>query len=298
MVDCNREEGRIVLSAQSDYDLSSIAGDGEAVDLASLLYDGTPEEWRRRWRREVGSTPRRELLCNVAEFSRGATVSSNVGGTAPMQMHPDRNLALRTFERPVDASEFVDVVAARLGGCDSGAVVVYLDALGELVSDAGIEDTVVALERLRDDLPPAGAVVCSIDADAVGREAHERVAEIADDVVGGAPEAGIEEAGIEESVDRLRRTDPTNFGYARRHWREAKRGIERSERNYPKAKQIHDGLVQPGTTPRTLGAALKAFVELGIIDVWSETVGPTRYDLTAYDGERLREAGNALDAND
>ncbi len=241
------------------------------------------------WRTETGSAPRRELLCNVGTLSRGATASSGVD--SPAQVLPERDLALRTLERPVDAEGFADTVAASLGASDSDTVVVYLDALGELIADAGCEETVAALERLRDDLPSSGVVVCGIDADAVDRATFERIEGLADEVVGPS------EGDVGGAVERLRRSDPTNFGYARRHWREARRGIERCERNYPKAKQIHRRLADPATTPRTLGATLKAFVDLGIIDVWSDTVGPTRYDLTAYDARRLLEAGEALDAN-
>ena len=293
MPDLGREERRGVLSARSDRHPSAFAHESGTADFVSLLYNSTPEEWRRTWRTELGSTPQRELVCNVAAVARGATASSAGGGTASTQVLPDRNLALRTFERPVDASKFVDVVTASLGDRGSGEVVVYLDALAELASDSGLADTVAALERLRDALPPAGIVVCRIDGDAVDHGSFERFAELADDVVGERPEIGITEA-----VDRLRRVDPTNFGYARRHWREAGRAIDRSGRSYPKAKQLHGHLTDPETTPRTLGATLKALVDLGVIDVWSETVGPTRYDLTAYDAERLHEAGKELDASD
>ncbi|WP_058366662.1 hypothetical protein [Haloparvum sedimenti] len=212
---------------------------------------------------------------------------------SPTQVLPDRNLALRTLERPVDAEGFADTVAASLDERDSETVVMYLDALDKLIADAGGESTIAALERLRDDLPPSGVVVCGIDADAVDRATFERFGGLADEVV-----VDHSESNVGRAVERLRRADPTNFGYARRHWREARRGIERCERNYPKAKQIHRRLADPATTPRTLGATLKAFVDLGIIDVWSDTVGPTRYDLTVYDAGRLLEVGEALDAND
>jgi len=56
------------------------------------------------------------------------------------------------------------------------------------------------------------------------------------------------------AVERLSCDDPTTFGYVRRHWAEAKRGIEACDRNYPQSKQVHAALTDPETTPRTLGA--------------------------------------------
>lgn len=289
-----RDERRIVLSAEPERYPAAFGDGSDPVDLASLLYEDTPDEWRRRWRTEVGSPPRRELLCNVAEFARGASASAagDSAGAGTTRMFPDRDLALRTFERPMDPAAFVDTVVDGLNGADSSDLVVYVDALDGLIEDAGVDAVAAALERLRDALPAGGAVVCRMAAETPDRNGFERIANVATDVVG----VSSEDAGA--VVDRLRRSDPTNYGYARRHWEEARQGIERCGRNYPQAKQIHERIADPETTPRTLGATLKALVEVGVIDVWSETVGPTRYDLTTYDADRLRAVGEELDASD
>ncbi|WP_239638680.1 MULTISPECIES: hypothetical protein [Halorubrum] len=109
-----------------------------------------------------------------------------------------------------------------------------------------------------------------------------------DSLVGTDPEA--------DAVELLAREDPTTFGYVRRHWAEAKRGIEACDRNYPQSKQVHAALADPETTPRTLGATLSGLVTLGALDTWSETVGPTRYDLTAYRPDRAWAIGVAVEA--
>ncbi|TKX84759.1 hypothetical protein EXE43_17220, partial [Halorubrum sp. SS5] len=86
-------------------------------------------------------------------------------------------------------------------------------------------------------------------------------------------------------------------GYVRRHWAEARRGIEACDRNYPQSKQVHAALIDPETTPRTLGATLSGLVTLGALETWGDTVGPTRYDLTAYRPDRTRAIGAALEAD-
>ena len=53
-------------------------------------------------------------------------------------------------------------------------------------------------------------------------------------------------------------------------------------------------LSEPETTPRTLGMTLSGLVTLGVLQTWGETVGPTRYDLTAYDPGRMWAVGAAL----
>jgi hypothetical protein len=99
-----------------------------------------------------------------------------------------------------------------------------------------------------------------------------------------------------DAVDEQQEDDPTTFGYVRRHWAEARDGIERCTRNYPQSRQVHAALRNPETTPRTLGAALSGLVRLGVLDTWGETVGPTRYDLTAYDPDRMWVVAAVLSA--
>ncbi|MFB6194339.1 MAG: hypothetical protein ABEI75_04675 [Halobaculum sp.] len=102
----------------------------------------------------------------------------------------------------------------------------------------------------------------------------------------------------DDGIEYLRTVDPTNFGYLRSNWREARRGLEAVEMTYPQSKQVHDAIPDPETTPRTLGAALQALVELGGLDVWGDTVAANRYDMTAYDPERVAAVGAAIDRLD
>ena len=92
---------------------------------------------------------------------------------------------------------------------------------------------------------------------------------------------------LEAALDQLQERNPTNYGYLRQHVEEVCRGIERSDRSYPNAKQLHAELSAPDSTPRALGAALKALESLGVIGIWSDSVGSNRYDLTEYDSERV-----------
>lgn len=99
----------------------------------------------------------------------------------------------------------------------------------------------------------------------------------------------------ETGVTQLRDDDPTNFGYLRRHWREARRGLEAIDMVYPQSKQIHEAIPEADTTPRTLGAALQAFVELGALGVWGDTVAANRYDMSGYDPEMIGAIGQAVE---
>lgn len=99
----------------------------------------------------------------------------------------------------------------------------------------------------------------------------------------------------EMGVTQLRDDDPTNFGYLRSNWREARRGLEAVDMVYPQSKQIHAAIPEPETTPRTLGAALQAFVELGALGVWGDTVAANRYDTRGYDPEMVDEIGRAVE---
>lgn len=99
----------------------------------------------------------------------------------------------------------------------------------------------------------------------------------------------------EMGVTQLRDDDPTNFGYLRSNWREARRGLEAVDMVYPQSKQIHEAIPEPDTTPRTLGAALQAFVELGALGVWGDTVAANRYDTRGYDPEMVDEIGRAVE---
>lgn len=292
MEDRPHEEVGSHLSLQPDRYPDAFRHEDENANLLSILYGTTADEWRRTWRAQVGWTPRKEALIDIAPLSRSAA-AANSGPTT--QMIPNRDIALTTIERPVDPRALVETVASYLDGCTTGTTIVYFDELGELIADMGADDSVSVLEELTALVREAGVrgLFC-LDPELVPEDTVDRLCQVVDSVHGDVRQADE----VERAVDDLRRSDPTNYGYARRHWREAREGIEQCNRNYPQARQIHETLEAPETTSRTLGATLKAFVTLGVIDTWTETVGSTRYDLTAYDGDLLTDVGKALDASD
>lgn len=118
----------------------------------------------------------------------------------------------------------------------------------------------------------------------------------------GPPAGG--EPPLEEAVAGLRAERPETFGYLRRHWRTARDAVAACPLAYPKARQLHAALEsggrEPDATPRALGMALAALVQLGVVDVWgsADTVGATRYDLTGVDPTRIGAAGRAAEALD
>jgi len=257
-------------------------------DLIAVLYDQTSDEWQRARRSRPGPGPRREVLIDVVAVARGGAAA----GSTATQVVPGHDIALRTVERPVASARLVEDVASCLDADGAAAATVYVDDVAAFVADVGLDDAVAALERLTDRLHETGGTgVFRLDPDAVPTTAVERLRDAVDDT-GGDDAVDPDEAAI----DALRAENPTNFGYARNHWPEAKRGLERCDRNYPRARQVHEALEAPDTSPRTLGSTLKALVALDVLDTWSETVASTRYDLTAYDPARMEAVGAALDA--
>jgi hypothetical protein len=109
---------------------------------------------------------------------------------------------------------------------------------------------------------------------------------------------------LDEAVAGLRADQPEAFGYLRRHWRAVRDGVAACPLAYPKARQLHDALEaagrEPDATPRALGMALAALVQLGVVDVWgsADTVGATRYDLTGLDPDCIDAAGRAAETLD
>lgn len=256
------------------------------ANLIAVLFERTADEWRRFWRTEVGWEPRREALIDVHDVSRSTTTAA-----APTtHLLPGRDVALTELERPIDAGSITVTVGEFLDGGVEHDTIVYVDAVDEFLADdeAGVE----AIAGLSGQLRESGAsgYFC-LDVANVSPDVYDRLVDATDSVRGDA-DGGNE---ISHAIAQLQREDPTNFGYAARHWREAREGIRRCSRNYPQARQIHEAIDDPETTPRTLGATLQALVSLGVIDTWGETVGATRYDLTAFDDERLRPVGEAFD---
>jgi hypothetical protein len=183
----------------------------------------------------------------------------------------------------LDASETLDRVvdAVSTHGDDAGGQVptIVIDDIAPVLADRGSAAVRSFLAALRD-LRGGSCIV-------VGCSYSPELAADIGSLFDPTSDVGRVDHPLVGAVERLRRDDPTTFGYVRRHWSEAHEGVERCTRNYPQSRQVHAALAEPETTPRTLGATLSGLVRLGILDTWGETVGPTRYDLTAYDPERM-----------
>ena len=255
-----------------------------STNLVSVLYDNGPDEWRRKWRTEFGREPRREAMIDVSDMTRGAAATS--------QPIPRRDIALTTLERPLSGETLVETVESYLLNPGPADTMVYVDDLGALAEDVGRSELVAVVADLVDVVERIdGRLVLDVGEVGLPKPLVDQLREAVDVV------HCVVDDDLEHAVSQLQDRDPTNYGYARRHWREACEGIEGCNRNYPQSKQIHESIAEPETTPRTLGATLQALVDLGVIDTWSETVGSTRYDLTAYDADRLAEVGVVLDAS-
>jgi hypothetical protein len=257
--------------------------DGVAADrVVSVLFGTDVEAWRSGWDRTPGGPPTREAAVDVNDIARS-------GAAASTQVVPNNGLAYTVLGRDAEHERVLDAVADHLDGVPEGTVDLLVDDLAPVAAREGVDAAVAFADRLRDrfgDGAKQVSIGCSFEGSA---ELLSRVRDRVDTLVG-------TDAAATAAVERLSRDDPTTFGYVRRHWVEAKRGIEACDRNYPQSKQVHAALTDPETTPRTLGATLSGLVTLGALDTWGDTVGPTRYDLTAYRPERTWAIGAALEA--
>lgn len=257
-------------------------------NVLAVLYEQSADAWRRRWRTEVGWRPVQQGLIEVTELTRR---TATAGPTT--QVLPDRNVALTTAERPVGAETMSETMNQYLDGwADSDArTVVFFESLETLIEDTSIAAAADVLDALSERVAAIDAVgyVCLDDATVDPATI--------DGVIDAFEAVHFDESptALAAQIHRLRRGDPTSYGYLRRHWSEARRGLEATNRTYPQARQIHETIEEPEATPRALGTTLGALVRLGVIDVWGETVGANRYDLTEYDADRLSTIGRILE---
>jgi hypothetical protein len=250
--------------------------------VISLLFETGIEEWRRGWRRTVGSLPDREAIVSASDLTRGAATAT--------QVVPDRGLAYTVLGAPIDVERILEAVSNQLADASDLELTVIIDDLEPLLAEHGRDAANELLDGLRVRLDECQSTVV------IGCSFTERTAPSVASVFDPADDVTRIDHSVAAALDGLRRDDPTTFGYVRRHWAEAQAGIERCDRNYPQAKQVHAVLSEPETTPRTLGTALSGLVSLGVVDTWSGTVGPTRYDLTAYRPARMWAVGATLAA--
>lgn len=276
----------LALGPSRGTDLLADAPTGRNV-LAVL--DGTTAgEWRRQWHREVGWEPAQMGVVETFELTRGAAASE------PETRVVDEDLAMATVERPVEPGTLRDLVGQFLDGWHGGRAktVVYFESLGVCAEDGDPGPLLEVLPEILDHVERVDArLYACLDDEAVPPSAVVRAREPFD-AVRGRP---LVDASVLAAIEGLRADDPTTFGYLRRHWREAMRGLRLTDRSYPQAKQVHAVLEEPETTPRTLGTALQGLVNLDALGLWGDTVGPNRYDTTAYDPERHAAIGLAME---
>ncbi|GAA0722971.1 hypothetical protein GCM10009060_17010 [Halorubrum trapanicum] len=251
--------------------------------VVSVLFGSDVEAWRTGWDRMAAGPPNREAVVDASDVARSGTAAST-------QVVPNGGLAYTVLGRAAGGERVLDAVADHLDDAPSGTVDLLIDDLAPVAEREGIGSAIAFANRLSDRFEGQANRI------AIGYS-FEGPAEFVSRI--GARVGSVTGADAETvaAVERLSRDDPTTFGYVRRHWDEAKRGIEECDRNYPQSKQVHAVLADPETTPRTLGAALSGLVTLGALDTWSETVGPTRYDLTAYRPNRAWAVGVAIEAD-
>lgn len=94
----------------------------------------------------------------------------------------------------------------------------------------------------------------------------------------------------------LQRENPRGYGFLRRYWRDAKQGLDGTDRNYARVGQIYDNIPEPQLSTRTLGQTLTVLSNLGTISVHTHRSNATIYDLTTYRSAGLADLGRLLDA--
>lgn len=273
------ERGEKVTVHASSNGAVAVRRDRAPDHVVSVLFGTDLEEWRRGWNGAIDRTPDREVVVVASDISRGPTTSS------PARVTPNRGLSYALVGPDVNADQLVETVSEAFAGFDSENPCVLVDDLEPLATRRGVDRAAELVERLACATTDAGGSI------AIGYSLTPGTVSILASLVGVSDRIVGDDPELAAAVDRLRRADPTTFGYARRNWVEAQRGIESCTRNYPQAKQIHASLSTPETSPRTLGATLSGLVTLDVLDTWGDTVGPTRYDLTEYDRSRMASVG-------
>jgi len=197
--------------------------DGIASDrVVSVLFGTDVEAWRTGWNRTVTGPPDREAVVDVSDVARSGTAAST-------QVVANGGLAYTVLGRVAEDDRILSAVASHFDGVPSGTVDLIIDDLAPVAAREDVGSAVAFADRLFErfeDRASRIAIGCSSDGPV---ELVSRVSGHADSVVGTDAEAA--------AVERLSRDDPTTFGYVRRHWAEAKRGIEACDRNYPQSSR-------------------------------------------------------------
>ncbi|SNR32898.1 hypothetical protein [Halorubrum vacuolatum] len=247
----------------------------------SVLFDTDLDAWRRGWR-GTDRSPVHEGVVVAGETTR--SVSSSGAQTTHVLSSP--RIAYTLLGEPDSSTPVIAAVEEFLNTADDVAPTVFIDDITSTRMDRSA--CLAFLEAMVERVASAGgSLVIGCTPGSIDGVVLDRLIDVSTTV-------RMPDVGPIEAVERLRRNDPTTFGYVRQHWIEAGCGIEACDRNYPQAKQVHSCLSDPNTTSRTLGMALSGLASLSVIRTWGDTVGSTRYDLTTYDRAALTMVGLAF----
>lgn len=286
-------EGRSQTEGAIHADTDSLANAVAAAggNHVALIADGSVDEWHRAVESAGVGSPSTARLVSVDDTVRGGATAADAAEAGTAGHHIGGGIVLAAVEAPLEdpvdylRSVLEDVVDE--GSTAGGSVAV--DDIGALLpEDAHAAAVVDDLVGVAGEFGVEFHAAVAGDADALSALAR-RLPSADDDA---------DCALAEHLVACLRERDPTNFGYLRQNWREARRGLTAVGMTYPQSKQVHAAIGDPDTTPRTLGAALQALVKLGALGVWGDTVAANRYDLTGYDPARVDAIGETVEAID
>lgn len=258
-------------------------------NVLAVLTRSSADEWHREWERSTADAEQLALV-ECYDLARSAAAST------PETRVVSDDLAVSTIQRPVEPEQLKTLLGRFLDGWEAGEsdTLLYVESLEDLVADAGRSKFRELFANLveRTSSTDSGIVVTA-DPEPDDARAVVEVEELLKDTLG-APEPSVDAAA---AVRRLREADPTKFGYFRQYWRDALRALDRADRAYPQAKQLHEE-VETELSPRMLGAALSALAWLDAISLRGNTNGANRYDRGSYDPEYAARLGLAVDALD
>ncbi len=196
------------LSATGQPPVRDGASSGRVI---TVLFGTGIEEWRRGWRGSPSSGPTREAIVSASDTTRGATATT--------QVVPGGRLAYTVLDASATLDRVTDAVSTHVDDAEGEPLSMIVDDITPVLTDRGVPATRSFVASLRE-LPGVDEIVvgCSY-----GPEVATDIRSLFD------PIEDVERVDhpVAETVDRLRRDDPTTFGYVRRHWAEAREGVER-----------------------------------------------------------------------
>lgn len=258
-------------------------------NVLAVLTESTADEWHRRWQRST-ATAEQLALVECYDLARSTATSG------PETRVVSDTLAMATVQRPLDTDLLGDVLGQFLDGWEPGQseTLIYVESLDALLADTGQEELRDLFERLVDRTRSTGSgMVVAVDPETEAARAAVAFEDLLAERVG----SPVPSAEATAAVQRLREADPTKFGYFRRYWRDALRALDRVDRAYPQASQLHDA-VETELSPRMLGAALSGLAWLDAISLRGNTNGANRYDRRSYDPEYAAQLGLAVESLD